>query len=99
MSSLLEGDEQLERELSGEPVAAPATGSLLLHAGLAASVVLYGMLNGFFHANTWGGSTAGAIRVNMVSSALPLPSDQPPNQNVLATEKPSPAPAPPVPKA
>ena len=33
------------------------------------------------------------------SSALPLPSNQPVNQNVLATETPSQAPAPPAPKA
>ena len=36
--------------------------------------------------------------MNLVSSALPLPSDQPVNQNVLATETPSPAPATPQPK-
>jgi protein TonB len=35
----------------------------------------------------------------MVSSALPLPSDQPPNENVLATDKPSQAPVLPLPKA
>src|SRR5580692_2702226 len=93
MSSLLEGDEQLERELTGEPVVAPATGSIVLHAALTAGVVLYYILGGFFHSNLWGGSAAGgAIRVNVVSSALPLPSDQPQNQNVLATDKPSPAP-------
>jgi protein TonB len=99
MSSLLEGDEQLERELTGEPVAAPATGSLLLHLGLAGAIVAYYVIGGFFHSNVWGGSAAGgAIRVQ-VTSAIPLPSDQPPNQNVLATEKPSQAPAPPMPKA
>jgi protein TonB len=61
--------------------------------------VLYGILGGFFHHSLWGGSgMAGAIQVNL-SSALPLPSNQPVNQNVLATEKPSEAPAPPTPKA
>jgi protein TonB len=35
----------------------------------------------------------------LVSNALPLPADQKPNDNVLATEKPSEAPAPPAPKA
>jgi protein TonB len=100
MSVLLEGDEQLERELTAEPIAAPATGSLVLHASLAAAIVLYGVLGGFFHSNLWGGSAAGgAIRVNLVSSALPLPTDQPPNQNVLATDKPSQAPVLPLPKA
>src|SRR4051812_46911135 len=93
MSSLLEGnEEQLERELAGEPFVAPATGSLVLHAGLTVAIVLYYILGGFFHSNTWGGSAAGgAIRAN-ITSALPLPSDQPINENVLATEKPSPAP-------
>jgi protein TonB len=99
MSSLLEGDEQLERELTGEPVAAPATGSVLLHLGLAGAIVAYYIIGGFFHSNVWGSSaTGGAIRVQ-VTSAIPLPSDQPPNENVLATDKPSPAPAPPAPKA
>jgi protein TonB len=93
MSSLLEGnEEQLERELAGEPVVAPATGSIVLHAGLTLAIVLYYILGGFFHSNIWGGSAAGgAIRVN-ITSALPLPADQPINENVLATEKPSPAP-------
>jgi protein TonB len=99
MSSLLEHEEQLERELGGERVAAPATGSILLHLGLAGAIVSYYVIGGFFHSNLWGGATnGGAIRVNLVSSAIPLPSDQPPNQNVLATQTPSPAPAPPTPK-
>lgn len=100
MNVLLEGTEQLEQELTPEPVVAPATGSILLHVGLVVTIVLYGVLGGFFHHNMWGGSGAGgAVQVNLVSSALPLPSTQPPNQNVLATEKPSEAPAPPTPKA
>lgn len=100
MNVLLEHTEQLEQELTPEPVVAPATGSVLLHLGLAASIVLYGVLGGFFHHNLWGNSgTGGAIQVNLVSSALPLPSNQPVNQNVLSTEKPSEAPAPPTPKA
>jgi protein TonB len=99
MSSLLEGnEEQLERELGGEPFARPATGSVVLHVGLTIAIVLYYYLGGFFHSNIWGGSTAGgAIHVS-ITSALPLPSDQPINQNVLATEKPSPAPEIPQPK-
>ncbi len=100
MSTLLEGDERLEQSLSGEPVAAPATGSMLLHLGLAGAIAAYYIFGGFFHSNTWGSATAGgAIRANIVSSTIPLPSDQPPNQNVLATETPSPAPAPPQTKA
>ncbi len=99
MSILLEGNEEhLERELAGEPIAAPATGSIILHAGLTIAIVVYYIVGGFFHSNIWGGSAAGgAIRVN-ITSALPLPSDQPINQNVLATEKPSPAPEIPQPK-
>lgn len=93
MSSLLEGDQHLEQELTGEPVMAPATGSIVLHAALGVGIMLYYVLGGFFHHNLWGGSASGgAIRVNLVSSALPLPSDQPINENVLATDKPSPAP-------
>jgi protein TonB len=99
MSVLLEGTEQLEQELTPEPVMAPATGSVLLHLGIVAGIVLYGILGGFFHHNTWGGQGGGAVQVNLVSNALPLPSNQPVNQNVLATEKPSEAPAPPTPKA
>ena len=98
MSTLLEGDEQLERELTGEPILAPATGSLVLHAGLVLAIVLYYILGGFFKSNLWGGATAGGtIRVTITSS-LPLPSDQPINDNVLATEHPSPAPVIPQPK-
>jgi protein TonB len=99
MNVLLGGTEQLEQELTPEPVVAPATGSIVLHLGLAASIVLYGILGGFFHRNLWGGpGSGGAIQVNLVSSSIPLPSDQPVNQNVLSTETPSQAPAPPAPK-
>ncbi len=100
MSVLLEHDEQLERELAGEPFAAPVTGSVLLHIAIAGAIIAYYIVGGFFKSNLWGGpNVGGAIQVNLVSSAIPLPSDVPPNQNVLATEKPSPAPAPPEPKA
>ncbi len=100
MSVLLEGTEHLEQELSPEPLAAPATGSVLIHLSLVAGIVLYGILGGFFHHNLWGGPGAGgAVQVNLVSSALPLPTNQPVNQNVLSTETPSQAPAPPQPKA
>ncbi len=99
MSLLLQGDEELERELVAEKIGAPATGSVLFHIALAGSILAYYFVGGFFKSNTWGGSTSGgAIRVN-VTNTIPLPSEQPPNENVLATEKPSPAPAPPQPKA
>jgi len=100
METLLEGAEQLERELTPEPLVAPAAGSLLLHAALAGSLLAYGLLGGLFHHNQWGSSGAGgAIQVTLVTHALPLPSDQPPNENVLATETPSQAPAEATPKA
>lgn len=90
----------LEEELTPDPVFAPAAGSLVLHVAIAATVLLWGVFGGFFHHNMWGSAGAGgAIQVNLVSSALPLPTNQPVNQNVLSTETPSQAPAPPEPKA
>jgi protein TonB len=99
MNSLLGSGEQLERELnsSPEPMMAPAAGSLLLHGGLVALLLLCGLLAGLIHHNQWGGAGSGAIQVSVVS-ALPLPSDQPPNENVLATDTPSKAPAEPAAK-
>ncbi len=78
-----------------EPLAKPAiVGAVLLHGGIVAVIVLYG----FFHPNQWGDAgPGGAIQVNI--SSIPLPPDHPPNENVLATEKPSEASAPPEPKA
>lgn len=100
MSSFFLAADHLEQELSPEPVMAPAAGAVLLHCGIVIAIVLYGIIGGFFHHNLWGGAgPGGAIQVNLVSSALPLPSDQPPNKNVLSTETPSQAPAPPEPKA
>ena len=100
MASILESAEQLERELPPDPVAAPATGSIVLHAALFGIVLAYGILNGFMHHNFWGAPGPGsAIQVSLTSSAIPLPSDQPKNDNVLPTERPSPAPAPPAPIA
>jgi len=99
MDTLLEGGEQLELELTPEPIALPALGSLLLHGALAGALLAYGILGGLFHHSLWGSpGSGGAIQVTM-TAALPLPSDQPPNQNVLATETPSQAPAEPAPKA
>lgn len=80
-------------------MAAPAAGSLLLHGGLAAVLLIYGYLGGLFHHSQWGDvGNSGAIQVSLVTSALPLPSDQPPNDNVLATDTPSQAPAEPAAK-
>lgn len=100
MSVLEKGAVHLEDELTPDPMMAPAAGSIALHLGLAGAVVLWGVLGGFFHHSLWGSAGAGgAIQVNLVSSTLPLPSNQPVNQNVLSTETPSQAPAPPEPKA
>jgi protein TonB len=100
MSVLEKSAAHLEDELTPDPVMAPAAGSIALHLALAGTVLLWGVLGGFFHHSLWGSAGAGgAIQVNLVSSALPLPSNQPVNQNVLSTETPSQAPAPPTPKA
>lgn len=92
--------DPLEREL-GAPQAqlAPALGSFVLHGALAGGMILFGLVSGLFHHNLWGSNASGgAIDVKLVSSALPLPAEHPPNENVLATETPSEAPAPPTPK-
>jgi protein TonB len=99
MDSVLDGGGQLEREMRPDPLAAPATGSLLLHAVLFGGILFYSFFNGFLH-HSWGNPGPGsAIQVSLDSAAIPLPSDQPKNDNVLPSEKPSPAPAPPEPKA
>lgn len=100
MEKLLEGDEQLDRELAPERVFAPAMGSLLLHGGLLGLIALYIFLAGLFHPNIWGSPGAGGImQANLVDSPLPLPTKQQPNQNVLATQTPSQAAALPNEKA
>jgi protein TonB len=98
MNDVFEGGEQLERELKPEPYIGPAAGSLGLHLALAALLAYSGWVMGIFHHGEWGGpGAAGSMQVNLVSSALPLPAEQM-NQNVLATETPSQAPAAPSPK-
>jgi protein TonB len=100
MDSVLDGGGQLEREMKPDPVAAPATGSIVLHAALFGGILFYGFFNGLMHHNLWGNPGPGsAIQVSLDSATIPLPSDQPKNDNVLPTEKPSPAPATPQPKA
>ncbi len=95
----LEGGGRLGRQLQPEPIGASAVGSLLLHGGLVAGLLIYGYLGGLFHSHQWGDAAgSGTIQVSLVTSALPLPSDQPPNENVLATETPSQAPAEPAAK-
>lgn len=101
MSDLLEGGEQLERELTpGDRVFAPAIGSFFLHGALAGFLLFYAVIAGLFHRGNWGNAgPGGSIQVSLVSNAIPLPSDQPPNQNVLSTDTPSQAPAQATPKA
>lgn len=92
------GSEHLERELAPEPVAGPATGSVVLHIVLFGLVAYYAWVLGLFHHNLWGNAGAGgAMQVSLVSNALPLPAEQV-NKNVLSTETPSQAPALPSPK-
>jgi protein TonB len=100
MESILDGGGQLEREMKPDPITAPATGSIVLHALLFGGIVFYGFFNSLMHHNLWGNPGPGsAIQVSLDSASIPLPSDQPKNENVLPTDKPSPAPAPPQPKA
>ena len=99
MNCIVEASEHLERALTPEPIAGAAAGSLMLHGALLAALVFYTVLGGLFHHNLWGNQGAGgAMQVSLVSNALPLPNNQPLNQNVLTTEKPSEAPAAPSPK-
>jgi protein TonB len=94
MEKILEGDEQLDRELAPERVFAPAMGSLLLHGGLIGLAALYVVVAGLFHPNLWGSpGKGGVMNAVLVSSPMPLPSREPPNENVLATQTPSKAPA------
>lgn len=93
MNNYLERADQLERELSPEPFKGPAMGSVVLHSLLFGTVLFWGVMQGWFRHSLWGAEGSGsAIQVNLVSSAIPLPSKQPVNDNVLSTETPSEAP-------
>ncbi|HUB20691.1 MAG TPA: TonB family protein, partial [Acidobacteriaceae bacterium] len=73
-------------------------GSVLLHVGFVAAIALLLYVNAHFHGNEWGvNGPQGTIQANLVNSAptIPLPQITPPTPNVLATQTPSPAPAPP----
>jgi protein TonB len=85
-----------------EPVAGSWFGSFVLHAVLGAVMVSSALYLHTFHGDRWGQMSSGtAISATLVSSApsLPLPNTQMTNDNVLATETPSPAPLPPLPPA
>ncbi|MGC9291240.1 MAG: TonB family protein [Acidobacteriaceae bacterium] len=83
-----------------EPVAGSWVGSAMLHLLLVGAIAAYVLLFANMHGN-WGQESSGAIQATLVSSApsLPLPNVQAPNDNVLATQNPSPAPAAPEKKA
>jgi hypothetical protein len=97
MSNIRDSFDHLERELTSEPIAGPAAGALGLHLALGLLLLSYAWMLGLFHHNFWGSPGAGgSIQVNL-TSALPLPTKEL-NDNVLATETPSKAPAAPSPK-
>jgi protein TonB len=99
MRTAPEGGDHLERELNPEPLGGPAVGAVLLHCLLLAAFASYALMSGLFRHNLWGNAGAGsAMQVTLQSTAIPLPTTQPINKNVLSTETPSPAPAPPSPK-
>jgi protein TonB len=100
MSNLRIPDDHIEREFTAEPIGKPMLAAIAFHVLLIAGGAGFAMMHQLFPRNSWGGANeGGAIAVNLVSSALPLPADQKPNDNVLATETPSEAPAPPPPPA
>jgi protein TonB len=84
-------------QLDQDPFGPPMAKSLLLHIGLVAALALLLYWNAHYHGNEWGNKgPVGAMQVTMVTSsaAIPLPQTAPPTPNVLATQLPSPAPAP-----
>lgn len=92
--------DAIEHEFTPDPIARPMLGAIAFHVLLIGGAIAFAFLQGLFPHNTWGGANDGsAIAVNLVSNALPLPADKKPNDNVLSTEHPSEAPAPPAPKA
>ncbi len=97
MEGILDSGDHLERELTAEPIAGPAVGAVGLHLAVAAFLISYGWMLGLFHHNIWGSPGAGGAMQVSLTTALPLPADEL-NQNVLATETPSQAPATPSPK-
>jgi protein TonB len=82
-----------------DPIGRPMIWAVLFHILLIAGAAGFALLSGLLPQHLWGGANdGGAIAVQLVSSAVPLPQDRPPNDNVLATEKPSEAPAAPAAK-
>lgn len=94
-------EARFAHDLDPETVGKPKVpGSLLLHLGVIVLIIAGHYLSRLLPHNEWGNERApGAIQATLVSSApaIPLPQDQPPSQNVVATEIPSQAPAAPLP--
>jgi len=85
-----------------EPVVGSWFGSFALHLGLGGAIFLSTFYLHLFHEDHWGQISSGPIiSATLVSSApsLPLPNPEITNNSVLATQTPSPAPLPPLPKA
>ncbi len=82
--------------LAPEPLGKPMLTAIAAHLLLAGGIVAWALIHGWWSHNNWGSNEGGAVAVQLVSNALPLPADQKPNDNVLATETPSQAPAPPA---
>lgn len=85
-------------QLGRDPFGPPMAKSVLLHLGLVGALALLLYLNAHYHGAQWGSKgPVGALQVTMVTSsaAIPLPQTAPPTPIVLATQLPSPAPAPP----
>ena len=85
-----------------EPVVGSWFGSFALHLVLAAVILLSTLYLHNLHESRWGQISSGPIiNATLISSApsLPLPNPQITNNAVLATQTPSPAPLPPLPKA
>ena len=98
MSNVMHVSGQFEPDFHREPIGKHMVAAVLFHVLLIAGGIGFAFLDGLFPHNSWGGANdGGAISVQLVSNALPLPADHPPNDNVLATETPSEAPAPPAP--
>ena len=100
MSNTMHASGQFDPGYAREPIGKHAVVAVLFHVLLIGGMLGFALLEGLFPHNSWGGANhGGAIAVQLVSSALPLPADRPPNDNVLSTENPSEAPALPTPKA
>jgi protein TonB len=81
----------------------PMAGSAMAHIAGAAAILVWVFWFSNHHGAEWGSSVSatGAIQATLISNApsIPIPTPQLPTDNVLATDTPSAAPAPPPPVA